>query len=102
MLGKLFRPWRQSPDRSFADVAVSLTRWFRGWGEIGAACARSADDTLLASCAQRPASAFGALALGANNALTFSLRRISLEAAGASPRPTAVVVSSNWCAKGLQ
>ena len=53
MLGKLFRPWRQLPDRSFADVAGSLTRWFRGLGETGAACARSVHDTL--RCAERTA-----------------------------------------------
>ena len=46
MLGKLFRPWRQLPDRSFADVAASLTRWFRGLGETGAGRARRVHDTL--------------------------------------------------------
>ena len=62
MLMSAFRPWRQLPDLSFADLADSaIATW--NWGEIGGGCARSVDDTLLASCAQRPASAFGALGI---------------------------------------
>ena len=73
MLMSAFRPQRQLPDRSFADVAVPAIATCN-WGEIGAVPARSLADTLLASCAQRPASAFGALALGANIAVAFSLQ----------------------------
>ena len=52
MLGELFRPPRQRPDLSFADVAASLIATCN-WGEIGVGCARSVPDTL--RCAERTA-----------------------------------------------
>ena len=72
MLMSAFRPCRQLPDASFADVAASAIATCN-WGEIGAGRARSLADTLLASCAQRPASAYFALGASANNAVAFSL-----------------------------
>ena len=72
MLGKAFRPPQQLPDRAFADLAASLCVTCN-WGEVGAVGSRSLDDTLLASCAQRTPSAFGALGAGAINAVAFSL-----------------------------
>ncbi|MBO5218724.1 MAG: hypothetical protein J6C52_04785, partial [Clostridia bacterium] len=73
-LGKAFRPPRQLPDRPLRPwPRISAPSW--RWGEMGVVFARSVDDTLLASCAQRPASAFGALELGAINVLTFFLRK---------------------------
>ena len=79
MLMSAFRPWLQLPDLSFADVAVSLTRWFRGWGEIGADFARRVHDTL--RCAERtaPGLCFRRAWPNANNVLTFSLRRVAAQ-----------------------
>ena len=45
MLMSAYRPCRQLPDASFADVAASPIATCR-WGDIGAACARSLADTL--------------------------------------------------------
>ena len=72
MLGKAFRPWRQLPDRSFADVAASLCATWR-WGDLFGGSGVGCPSADLASCAQRPASAYIALGLGANIMLTFSL-----------------------------
>ena len=74
MLMSAFRPWRQLPDRSFADVAASLCATWR-WGDLFGGSGVGCPSADLASCAQRPASAFGALGASAINVLTFSLRR---------------------------
>ena len=68
-------------------VTVRFTRWFRGWGETGAACARSLADTL--RCAERTALClcFRRAWLCAINVLTFSLKRVLLHrAAGFAAR----------------
>jgi len=73
MLSKAFRPWHQLPDQPLRPWPSAFLAGF----EVGAKQVSFVRVVwtipLGASCAQRPASAFGALELGAINVLTFSL-----------------------------
>ena len=86
MLMSAFRPWRQLPDHSFADVAASPIATCR-WGETGAGRARSLADTLRCVVRTAPGLCLRRVWLYANNVLTFSLLRISFRrAAGFAAR----------------
>ena len=72
MLGMVFRPWLQRPDRPFRPRSLLSSQRDVGAKQVAFLCVVW-PIPLGASCAQRPASAFGALALCANNAVAFSL-----------------------------